>query len=66
MRDLAERSPSLAVSGTGSVGQPHRRPRLDGTAVEGVVGSQGGLGTAGSDAGAGTLTEEEEKKGEGR
>lgn len=66
MRDLAERSPSLAVSGRDSVGQPERRPRLDGAAVAGVVGHQGGRGTAGSDTGAGTLTEEEEKKREGR
>lgn len=66
MRDLAERSPSLAVSGRDSVGRPERRPRLNGAAVAGVVGLQGGRGTAGSDTGAGTLTKKEEKKGEGR
>lgn len=48
------------------MGQPKRKPRLDGAAVAGVVGRQGRRRTAGSDTGAGTLTEEEEKKGEGR
>lgn len=48
------------------MGQPERRPRLDGAAVARIVGRQGSRGTADSDTGAGTLTEEEEKKGEGR
>lgn len=66
MRDLVERSPSPSVGGTDGVGKPGG-PRLDGPADAGGGGSPGGCRTAGSDTGAGTLTEEEEEeKGEVR